>query len=246
MSASFVHLRVHSEFSLADSIVRVDDLARAARVAGMPAVALTDLANVFGAVKLHQKALEHGIKPLIGADLWIANPAEPGKPSRLTLLCKDTSGYRHLCRLLTRAYAEGQHLGRPCVAKAWFDAPMTGLIALSGAQDGDIGQALLASNPALAETLVREYQSWFPDGFYLELQRTGHPFQEDCVHASVALSERLAIPVVATNPVVFLSPEDFEAHEVRVCIQDGRVLTDPRRPRHYTVEQYLKSPAEMA
>jgi DNA polymerase-3 subunit alpha len=246
VTASFVHLRVHSEYSLADSIVRVEDLVQSVRTAGMPAVALTDLANLFGAVKFYRQALGQGIKPLIGADVWIANPSEPAKPWRLLLLCQDMAGYRHLCRLLARAYTEGQHAGRPCISKDWLESPLTGLIALSGAQDGDVGQALLAGNEALAGKLVTGYRASFPGGFYLELQRTGQPFQEDCVHASVALAGRLGVPVVATNPVVFLRPEDFEAHEVRVCIQDGRVLTDPRRPRHYTPQQYLRSAQEMA
>jgi DNA polymerase-3 subunit alpha len=246
VSKAFIHLRVHSEFSLADSIIRLDDLVNNARAAGMPAVALTDLANVFGAVKFFRHAVSQGVKPLIGSDVWIANPAEPGKLSRLLLLCQNQDGYRQLCRLLARAYTEGQHAGRPCVSKAWLEPTRPGLIALSGAQDGEIGQALLAGNVAQAEQYAREYAACFPGRFYLELQRTGQPHQEDCVHGTVALAQQLGLPVVATNAVVFLRPEDFEAHEVRVCIQDGRVLTDPRRPRLYTRQQYFRSTGEMA
>ncbi|BAV33857.1 DNA polymerase III subunit alpha [Sulfuricaulis limicola] len=246
MSRPFVHLRVHTEFSLADGIVRTDDLVKTAVRHGMPAVAVTDLANLFGVVKFYQAACAAGVKPLIGADVWLENPADPHKPHRLVLLCQNTEGYRRLCRLLTRAYVEGQHSGRPCLAKSWLEAPMSGLIALSGAHEGDIGQALLSGNVAHADELAHAWQQWFPGCFYLELQRTGQPFQEDYNHAAVDLARRLSLPVVATNHVVFLQPDDFDAHEVRVCIQDGRVLTDTRRPRRYTPQQYFRSSEEMA
>ncbi len=246
VSRPFVHLRVHTEFSLADGIVRTDDLVKTAARHGMPAVAVTDLANLFGAVKFYQAACAAGVKPLIGADVWLENPADPHKPHRLVLLCQNTGGYRLLCRLLTRAYTDGQHSGRPCLDKSWFEAPMAGLIALSGAHEGDIGQALLSGNAAQAESLARAWQQWFPGCFYLELQRTGQAFQEDYNHAAVELARKLSLPVVATNHVVFLRPEDYDAHEVRVCIQDGRVITDTRRPRRYTPQQYLRSSEEMA
>ncbi|MBI3545459.1 MAG: DNA polymerase III subunit alpha [Gammaproteobacteria bacterium] len=246
MSQPFVHLRVHSEFSLADGIIRVDDLAKTAASLDMPAVAITDLANLFGAVKFYQAACAAGVKPIIGADVWLENPADPHKPHRLVLLCQNTDGYRRLCRLLTRAYIEGQHSGRPCINKSWLDTPSVGLIALSGAQEGDIGQALLSGNTAQAEELAQAYQKWFPGAFYLELQRTGQAFQEDYNHAAVALAQRAALPVVATNHAVFLKASDFDAHEVRVCIQDSRVLTDTRRPRRYTSQQYFRSAKEMA
>jgi DNA polymerase-3 subunit alpha len=242
----FVHLRVHSEYSLVDGIVRLKDLVARAHAYGMPAVALTDLANLFGAVKFYREAVAAGIKPIIGADLWVENPADPHKPHRLTLLCQDREGYQALCRLLTRAYREGQHVaGRPCLARAWFARPQPGLIALSGAQEGDVGQALLAGQTAQAEALARQWQAIFPGRYYLELQRTGQPFQEDYNHAACDLAAALDLPVVATNPVVFLSQDDYEAHEVRVCIQEGRTLTDPRRPRRYTPQQYFRPPEEM-
>ena len=246
MSAAFVHLHVHSEFSLADGIVRLKELVATARRGNMPAVALTDLGNLFGAVKFYREALAAGIKPIIGADVWVENPADVHKPFRLLLLCQNREGYRALCQVLTRAYLEGQHSGRPCISKAWFDVPLPGLIALSGAQEGEIGQALLAGNQALAEEVARSYAAWFPGRFYLELQRTGQPYQEDYNHAAVALAHRAGLPVVATNPTMFLQAEEFDAHEVRVCIQDGRVLTDGRRPRRYTPQQFFRSSEEMA
>jgi DNA polymerase-3 subunit alpha len=143
VSRPFVHLRVHTEFSLADGIVRTDDLVKTAARLEMPAVAVTDLANLFAVVKFYQAACQAGVKPVIGADVWLENPADPHKPHRLVLLCQNIEGYRCLGRLLTRAYVEGQHSGRPCLSKSWLDAPLSGLIALSGAHEGDIGQALL-------------------------------------------------------------------------------------------------------
>jgi DNA polymerase-3 subunit alpha len=243
---AFVHLRVHSEYSLSDGIVRLNELVRAAAQDGMPAVALTDLANLFGIVKFYRDAVAAGVKPIIGCDLWLENPADAHKPFRLLLLCQNLEGYRHLSRLVTRAYLEGQRSGRPCVAREWIPMPMPGVIALSGAQDGDIGQAFLANNTALAEQLARQYQAWFPGRFYIEIARTGQPSQEDYNHFAVALAARLELPVVATNQAVFIRRDEFEAHEVRVCIQDGRVLADTRRPRRYTEQQYLRSQKEMS
>ena len=246
MTAPFIHLHLHSEFSLVDGIVRIDDLVASAVAAGMPAVALTDLSNVFGMVKFYQAAVAAGIKPVIGADVWLENPVDRNKPHRLVLLCQDRSGYRNLSRLLTRAYAQGQHGGRPCLDPAWLKEGGDGLIVLSGAQEGDIGQALLAGNTALASALAQAYGQQFPQRFYLELQRTGQPLQEEYNHGAVALAGRLGLPVVATNHVHFLKSDEFEAHEARVCIQEGRVLADSRRPRRYTEQQYFRSSAEMA
>ena len=226
--------------------MRIEELVTAAAAVRMPAVALTDLANLFGAVKFFQKALKAGVQPILGSDVWLENSADRNKPFRLVLLCQNRQGYLNLNQLLTRAYAEGQHAGRPCIQREWFSGHSDGLIALSGALDGDIGQALVGGHMDVAERLAREYQQWFPRRFYIELQRTGQPLQEECVHASVALAARDGLPVVATNAVQFLKADEFEAHEVRVCIQDSRILTDTRRPRLYTPEQYFRSAEEMA
>jgi len=241
----FVHLHVHSEFSLSDGIVRIDDLVQAAIRDQSPAVALTDLSNLFGAVKFCQSAVKAGIKPILGSDVWIENPADRNKPYRLVLLCQNRTGYLHLNRLLTRAFTDGQHAGRPCISRDWLQTFNEGLIALSAAQEGEIGQALLAGHLDQAEQLAKEYGAWFPERFYLELQRTGQPMQEEYVHAALDVATRSGLPVVATNHVHFLSPDEFEAHEVRVCIQEGRTLTDNRRPRAYTPEQYFRSGQEM-
>ncbi len=245
MNPSFVHLHVHSEFSLVDGIVRIDELVASAVAQDMPAVALTDLANVFGMVKFYQAAVAAGLKPILGVDLWVENPADRNKPSRLVLLCQDATGYRNLCQLLTLAYGDGQTAGRPCITKEWLWARSDGLLALSGALDGDLAQALLAGNSELADSLAGDYRRAFGDRYYVELQRTGQPLQEEYNRAAVRFAQRHGLAVVATNAVQFLRPEDFEAHEVRVCIQDGRILTDSRRPRRYTEQQYFRSGEEM-
>jgi len=246
VNPSFVHLRVHSEYSLSDGIVRLEELVDAAAIAGMPAVAVTDLANLFGAVKFSQAAVKAGIKPILGSDVWIDNPADRNKPFRLALLCQDRTGYLNLNQMLTRAYSEGQHAGRPCLRREWLAAHSAGLIVLSGALDGDIGQALAAGHMDAAAQLARDYSGWFPQRFYIELQRTGAPRQDEYVESAVGLAGRLQLPVVATNAVQFLTAGDFEAHEVRVCIQEGRTLTDSRRPRVFSAQQYFRSAGEMA
>ena len=245
MRTGFVHLHVHSEFSLADGIISVPDLVAAAANQGMPAVAVSDLANLFGLVKFYRAAVAAGIKPIVGTDAWLENPVDGHKPYRLTILCQDKTGYRNLCQLLTRAYTECQHSGRPCMRRDWFRQHGAGLIILSGAEDGEIGQALLSGNDALAGQLADEYASLFPGRFYLTLRRIGQPMQEESVHATVNLAQRVRLPVVATNSVCFLDTADFGVHEIRVCIQDGRTLSDSRRPRLYTEQQYFRSIEDM-
>jgi DNA polymerase-3 subunit alpha len=242
MTQSFVHLRVHSEYSLVDGIVRIEPLIEAARALSMPAAALTDQCNLFALVKFYRAAQQAGVKPIIGADMWLHGRP----PSRLTLLCQDLTGYRNLTRLITRAYVEGQQRGIPLLHRGWLNGATQGLIALSGAREGDIGQSLLAGNRELAEALLHEWRELFPGRFYLELQRSAREGEEDYLHAAVDLAQAGATPLVATNDVRFLRREDFETHEARVCIHEGRTLSDSRRPRHYSEEQYLKSAAEMA
>jgi DNA polymerase-3 subunit alpha len=242
----FVHLHVHSEFSLADGIIRVPDLVAAAAKHGTPAVAVTDLGNLFGLVKFYRAAVAAGVKPIVGTDAWLENPVDGHKPYRLTILCQDRTGYRNLCQLLTRAYTECQHAGRPCIRRDWFQQHGAGLIILSGAENGEIGQALLSGNHTLAGQLADEYASLFPGRFYLALRRIGQRMQEESVHATVSLAQRVRLPVVATNSVCFLDTGDFSAHESRVCIQDGRTLSDSRRPRLHTEQQYFRSIEDMA
>ncbi|MHC5349562.1 DNA polymerase III subunit alpha [Pseudomonas sp. A46] len=246
MTASFVHLRLHSEYSLVDGLVRIKPLVKAVAGAGMPAVAVTDQSNMCSLVKFYKAAMGGGIKPICGADIWLASPFEDGPLTRMTLLAMHADGYRNLTELVSRGWSEGQSNGLVIIQRDWVKAAADGLIALSGAKEGEIGMALLSGDQAGAEALLAEWMAVFPDRFYLELQRTARVNDEEHVHAAVALAERTGAPLVATNDVRFIKREDFEAHETRVCIGEGRVLDDPRRPRNYSDQQYLKSPEEMA
>jgi DNA polymerase III subunit alpha len=242
----FVHLRLHSEYSVSDGIVRIDDAVKRAAQDGMPALALTDAANLFGMVKFYAAARAAGVKPLIGADCWIDNGGERDKPHRLLLLCASRAGYLRLCDLLSRAWLKNQQRGRALVARDWLAAGTDGLIALSGGPAGELAAALLSDPGASAERLADEWARLFPGRYYIELQRAGQANAEALVSRSVALAARLRLPVVATHPVQFLEAEDFKAHEARVCIAQGYVLGDQRRPRLFTAEQYFKSQAQMA
>ncbi|WP_297528988.1 DNA polymerase III subunit alpha [Thiohalobacter sp.] len=246
MAVSFVHLRLHTEYSLVDGIVRIKPLVQAAAAAGMPAVAVTDQNNLFALVKFYRAAMAAGIKPIVGVDLQVQDPRAGEDPGALVLLCQNRQGYLNLSRLVSRAYTEGQQRGVPVIDKAWLEGATEGLIALSGGREGSVGRALLGGREAEAADLLADWQRLFPDRFYLELQRTGREGEEDYLHAAVALAAAQGVPVVATNDVRFLRPEEFEAHEVRVCIHDGRTLDDPRRPKRYSPQQYLRSPEEMA
>ncbi|MCO6440398.1 MAG: DNA polymerase III subunit alpha [Nitrococcus mobilis] len=246
MSAFFTHLHLHSEFSLQDGLIRVKPLMQAVAQAGMPAVALTDQGNLFGAVKFYRAAVNAGVKPIIGAEIRVADAGAPEGPTRLVLLCADSQGYRTLTRLLTRGYLEGQQQGVPVIDREWLCGRCAGLIGLSGGREGDVGRALLAGESALAARKLDFWHEQFGDRYYLEIQRTGRPGDEEHVQAAVELATTRGVAVVATNDVCFLRPEDYAAHEVRVCIQDGRTLADKHRPRHYSEQQYLRTPEEMA
>jgi DNA polymerase-3 subunit alpha len=244
---AFVHLRLHTEFSLQDSVVRIPELVARTAQLGMPAVAVTDQNNLFAMVKFYREALKAGVKPIIGVDVLIRSRGERAAPTRLTLLCKDPGGYQNVADLVTRAWLEGQDRGVPLIDRGWFDAQTSaGLIALSGGSDGDVGRAILAGREDEALAAAREWQAVFGDRYYLELQRLGRPHDESLVASCVAISQKTGIPVVATNDVRFLAASDFESHEARVCIADGAQLADPARARRYTESQYLRSPAEMA
>ncbi|MEA3276945.1 MAG: DNA polymerase III subunit alpha [Pseudomonadota bacterium] len=246
MDPQFVHLHVHSEYSLVDGLLRVKPLIKAAAESGMPAVAVTDQANLFALIRFYRAAVGAGVKPIAGADLWLRNEGDPNKPHRMVLLVQNIRGYRNLTRLISQAYREGQHLGVPQVERGWIAETADGLIALSGGPEGDVGRALLAGHRDQAQTLLGDWLQVFGDRYYLELVRTGRESEAECLELGVELATRMGVPVVATNDVRFLAPEDFEAHEARVCIRDGRTLDDPRRPRRYSEEQFLRSPQEMA
>jgi DNA polymerase-3 subunit alpha len=245
---TFIHLRMHSEYSVSDGIVRIDGAVEKAVADNMPALALTDLSNLFGMVKFYERTRSRGVKPIIGCEVWITNESDRDKPSRLLLLCKSYSGYLLLCRLLSRAYRENQYRGRAEVKKSWLnrnEIGTQGLIALSGAHLSEINMVLMQDDFDQAKTLAQEWSDLFPDHFYIEIQRVGRNNEEIILQNSLALASALRLPVVATHPVQFLSPEEYKAHEARVCIAEGYVLGDRRRPKEFTKQQYFKTQAEM-
>ena len=246
-SPAFVHLHLHTEYSMVDSTVRIPALMEQCAEHGMPAVALTDKNNLFGLVKFYRKAITAGVKPLIGLDLRLLNEDEPNRPYTLVLLVQNRDGYRNVSELVTRSYIEGQVRGEPLARREWLNAEScNGLIALSGGLHSDIGHALHANHADQARERLEAWKAVFPDRFYLELIRTGRAGEEACVQASLELAGQTGTPVVATNDVRFLSRRDFDAHEARVCIHDSRVLADTERPRLYSPQQYLRTPEEMA
>ncbi|MCW5612806.1 MAG: DNA polymerase III subunit alpha [Rubrivivax sp.] len=243
---SFVHLRVHTEYSVVDGTLRIDAAAAAAAADGQPALAITDLNNLFGAIKFYKACRAAGVKPLVGADLLMEPAAGERQPSRLAVLVQDKAGYLNLCELLARAWVHNAQRNQAWVKWDWLDELGGGLIALSGADAGAVGQALQAGDEERARALATRLAATFPGRFYLELQRAGAPGNEPQVRAAVTLAAALQLPVVATHPVQFLEPDDFEAHEARVCIADGETLANPRRVKRFTREQYFKPAAEMA
>ncbi|MBT8121410.1 MAG: PHP domain-containing protein, partial [Gammaproteobacteria bacterium] len=225
MSVAFVHLHVHTEYSLLNGTVRIKPLVKSVAEAGMPAVAVTDQCNMFSMVKFYRAAMAAGVKPLVGVDLWVAD-TDDSPPTRLVLLCRNRAGYLNLTRLVSRAYTEGQQRGIPVVQHDWLDGCTDGLIALSAGRAGNVGQALLAKKPEHAAHLLAQWLQLFPDAFYLELQRTGRAGEEDYIHAAIELAVQMDVPVVATNDVHFIKTGDFDAHEARVCINESRTLDD--------------------
>ncbi|MCP5277260.1 MAG: DNA polymerase III subunit alpha [Thiobacillus sp.] len=243
----FIHLRLHSEYSIQDGLMRVDGAVKMAQADGMPALALTDLSNVFGLIKFYTACRKKGIKPIAGCDVWVANPDALDKLSRLLLLVQDRKGWHNLCELLTRAYRTHMHRGRAILVPEWFDGGASeGLIALSGGHLGDVGQALVNESLDTARALARAWAERFPGRYYLEVQRDGRPECEVHLANALAVAEELDLPVVATHPVEFPTRDDFTAHETRVCIAEGYTLGDKRRPKVFTPEDYFKRQAEMA
>jgi DNA polymerase-3 subunit alpha len=242
----FVHLRLHTEYSIADGLVRIDEAVRRARESGMPALGISDLANVFGWIKFHRAARSAGVKPIFGCDVWISNAADRNRPSRLLLLVQHREGYRRLCELLTRAYQENLFRGRAEIDPAWLAAGSEGLLALSGGAWSDVAQALLDGKRDEARRHAAHWAETFPGRFYLELQRYGQAHAERLIDGLLEVGAEFQLPSVATHPVQFGARDDYKAHEARVCIAEGMMLGDPRRPRAYTPEQYFKSAEEMA
>lgn len=250
---SFIHLRCHSEYSVVDGIVRIKDYVNAAKADAMPALALTDISNLFGAVKFYKAARNQGIKAILGADVWLENSKKPQQPTRALLLVKSNTGYKLLCELISKAYLENQTRERPELKPEWFEANACGsegLLLISGGNESDIGIAVNQNKAQLAEEQAQYWSSLFPDRFYLEIQRIAknenEQKQEFLVQQLLSIASNLEIPVVATQPIQFIKQDDFQAHEARTCIAEGYMLADKRRPKKFTDEQYFKTQSEMA
>lgn len=245
MQQTFVHLRLHTEYSLVDGLIRIKPLMKALPALGMNAVAITDFCNLFSVIKVFQAAVAQGIKPIFGCDLPYIYPEKPNVIYSMILLCQNDIGYRNLTRLVSKAYLEGQHLGKPRAHADWIAEHAEGLIALSGGRMGDIGQALLQDNDEKAQALATRWKTHFPDRFYLEIQRTDRKDEAIYNEKAIKLAENLELPLVATHDVCFMEEADYEAHEARVCIHEGVTLADPKRVRRYSPKQYLQSSEEM-
>ncbi len=242
---AFIHLRVHSDFSMVDGLSKVPALVKKVAEYGMPAMALTDFTNLCGLVKFYTQAQNSGVKPVIGADFHVQSEEFGDELCQLTLLAANNQGYTNLTLLISKAYLRGHVQHQPVIDRAWLVEHKGGLIALSGGVKGDLGKALIKGNEQLALQCADFYQIHFPDAYYLELQRTNRADEETYLHAAVQFASQHALPVVATNEVCFLSADLFDAHEIRVAIHDGYTLDDPRRPKNYSSQQYLRTSAEM-
>lgn len=245
MPKTFVHLHLHSEYSLVNGMIKIPALVENTLQNQMPACALTDMGNLYGAVKFFNKCSAQGIKPIIGAEVYLENPEKVTQPFILVLLVQNEVGYVHLSQLLSKGFREGQAHGKPIIEREWLNGKTEGLICLSGGMRGELGASILSGREDEAAKLIDDYNVLFPDRFYIEIQRVGRPLEEEYIGGAAVLASRAQIPLVATNDAHFMQEKDFSAHEVRVSINEGRVLNDPRRVKHHTPQQYYKSPEEM-
>ncbi|NRF29499.1 DNA polymerase III subunit alpha [Vibrio coralliilyticus] len=241
----FIHLKVHSDFSMVDGLSKVPPLVKKVAEMGMPAMALTDFTNLCGLVKFYGTAHGCGVKPIIGADFAMQSEEFGEELTKLTVLAADNEGYKNLTLLISKAYLRGHVQHQPVIDKQWLAELSAGLIVLSGAKSGEIGKALLKGNHKVAQNCADFYHQHFADRFFLELTRTGRADEETYLHFALDFAEKEQLPVVATNDVVILDETTFEAHEIRVAIHDGYTLEDPRRPKNYSAQQYLRSEEEM-
>lgn len=246
MDPKFIHLRVRTEFSLVDSIVRIKPLVKRLQELNMPACGVTDLNNFFGLIKFYKATHGSGVKPICGCDFLLRSEDEDSPTHLITLFAQNNVGYKNIIALISQGYQQGQYMGEPYIRRHWLTQCSEGVIVISGGRMGDVGKALVGQKPEQAETLARQWMADFPERFYLELQRTGRENEGEYIKSAVSLADKLGCPVVATNDVCFLHADQFEVHEARVCIGEGRTLDDPRRERRYSQQQYLRSTEEMA
>lgn len=247
MNTAFVHLRLHTEYSITDSIIRIGDITKKAAADCQPSLAITDRNNLFGALKFFSKARDQQLKPLIGCEIMLYDEKNQAQPySAMILLCQNQAGYLKLCDWLTRAYHDQHLLPQKMVAvkKTWFAEGTEGLIALSG---GYFGPLALPKKTQEAIASAQELARYFPNRFYLEIQRVQDiPASYDHVLRAVEIALETGLPLVATHPIQFLHPEDFEAHETRVCISEGEILSDQKRMRRFSADQSFLSTQTMS
>lgn len=236
---AFVHFGIHSEFSITDSIVRIKDLVKTASKDGQLALALTDLSNLYATVKFYKACLDSGIKPIIGSEVLLEDDSHT-----VTLLASDQMGYRNLTNIVSKGFVDGQVLGKPIIQRAWIFERAEGVIVLL-TEKSDVGQAMLSGHVERADEILHEWQAVFGDRVYFAIKRTRRPNEDRFIEQAIRLSNAYQVPIIAHNDVRFLTADDFEAHEARVCIANSQVLGDPNRPRDYSPEQYLKTQAEM-
>lgn len=241
----FIHLNIHSDYSMIDGLAKTGPLVKKAASMNMPAMAITDFTNLCGLVKFYGSAHGAGVKPIVGADFLMESELLGDELASLTILARNNTGYQNLTLLISEAYQNGYGAQGPTIQRDWLVNHKDGLIILSGGRKGDVGKFLLRGNSVLVDQALEFWQTHFPDSFYLELIRTGRQDEESYLHAAVQLATEKSLPVVATNDVRFISSEDFDAHEIRVAIHDGYTLADPKRPKLYSPQQYLRSEDEM-
>lgn len=241
----FIHLNIHSDYSMIDGLAKTGPLVKKVASMNMPAMAITDFTNLCGLVKFYGSAHGAGVKPIVGADFLMESELLGDELASLTILARNNTGYQNLTLLISEAYQKGYGSLGPTIQRDWLVNHKEGLIILSGGRKGDVGKFLLRGNNVLVEQALEFWQTHFPDSFYLELIRTGRQDEESYLHAAVQLATEKSLPVVATNDVRFISSEDFDAHEIRVAIHDGYTLADPKRPKLYSPQQYLRSEDEM-
>lgn len=241
----FIHLNIHSDYSMIDGLAKTGPLVKKVASMNMPAMAITDFTNLCGLVKFYGSAHGAGVKPIVGADFLMESEMLGDELASLTILARNNTGYQNLTLLISEAYQKGYGAQGPTIQRDWLVNHKEGLIILSGGRKGDVGKFLLRGNNVLVEQALEFWQTHFPDSFYLELIRTGRQDEESYLHAAVQLATEKSLPVVATNDVRFISSEDFDAHEIRVAIHNGYTLADPKRPKLYSPQQYLRSEDEM-
>jgi len=250
----FVHLHLHTQYSLLDGAITIDALLAKAKALDMPAVAITDHGNLFGGIEFFQAAKKKGIKPILGCEIYIQSDGSRFEKKlrkghepyhHLTLLAQDHEGYQNLCKIITSGYLEGFYY-KPRTDKEFLKAHAKGIIALSGCLSGEMAEAALSGGVARARQVAEEFQTVFGDRFYLEVQGSSLPDQKRLNDVLFDLSKDFSIPMVATNDCHYLNKEDAPMHEALLCIQTGKTLQDEDRMRFSTDEFYMHSPAEMA